>query len=163
MSNELEDLVAPGLSAMPAAATNVAGVVVGKLVGFKDRGDTPLVTYPGQSGVAALPAMRMIDLTPAHVGRDVVLAFDQGNPQRPIVLGCLHEFDSRGKLPRSESVQVEADGERFVLTAKQELVLRCGKASIRLLHTGEIFIDGAAISSRATGAHRIKGGSIQLN
>jgi hypothetical protein len=164
MSSELQDLVAaPDTSATSGRAAKIDGVVVGKLVGFKDRGETPLITYPGQPGVAALPAKRMIDLHTAHVGRDVVLAFENGDPQRPIVLGCLHEQDGRAKLPRNESVEVEADGERFVLSAKQELVLRCGKASIRLLHTGEIFVDGETISSRSIGPHRIKGGSIQLN
>jgi hypothetical protein len=167
MSNEFADLVeapdAANTPDEPAAATRIDGVVIGKLVGFKDRGDTPLITYPGQPGPAALAAMRMIDLHTAHVGREVVLAFERGNPQRPIILGCLHEHDDRAQLPRGDSVQLEADGQRFVLSADRELVLRCGKASIRLLHTGEIFVDGAAISSRATGAHRIKGGSIQLN
>ena len=158
MSNEFDDAVeAPDSAAaprQPTAAARVEGVVIGKLVGFKDRGDTPLITYPGQPGPT---------IYTAHVGRDVVLAFESGHPARPIILGCLHEHDDRAQLPRNDSVQVEADGQRFVLTASQELVLRCGKASIRLLHTGEIFVDGAAISSRATGAHRIKGGSIQLN
>jgi hypothetical protein len=62
-------------------------------------------------------------------------------------------------------VQVEADseGRRVVVTAKEQLVLRCGKASITLTSAGKLIIQGAYVSSRSTGVLRIKGGSVQIN
>ncbi len=61
------------------------------------------------------------------------------------------------------TVDVDVDGERLVVTAKEQLVLRCGKASITLTREGKVLIQGAYISSRSSGVNRVKGGSVQLN
>jgi len=65
----------------------------------------------------------------------------------------------------AESVEVEAvaDGERVLLQAERELVLRCGKASITLTRAGKILIRGAYVSSHADGAQRIRGGTVEIN
>lgn len=140
----------------------IHGVRVGILVGMRDDGDTPLIVYSGQPDSAALPARAAIDLHGAHIGRDVVLAFEDGDPRRPIVLGCLHQ--QTAPLAASPgSVEVDTDGERLLVCAKEQLVLRCGKASITLTKTGKILIQGAYVSSRSSGVNRIKGGSVQLN
>ena len=60
-------------------------------------------------------------------------------------------------------VEVNADGERLVVSAKEQLVLRCGKATITLSKAGKVLIEGTYISSRSSGVNRIKGGSVQLN
>ncbi len=61
-------------------------------------------------------------------------------------------------------VEVDADGERLVVSAKEQLVLRCGKASITLTKAGKVLIEGSLRAvSRSTGVNRIKGGSVQLN
>jgi len=46
---------------------------------------------------------------------------------------------------------------------KDQLVLRCGRASITLTAAGKVLIEGAYVSSRSTGVNRIKGGSVQIN
>ncbi len=60
-------------------------------------------------------------------------------------------------------VEVDADGQRLVVSAKEQLVLRCGKASITLTKAGKVTIEGSYVSSRSTGVNRVKGGSVQLN
>ena len=60
-------------------------------------------------------------------------------------------------------VEVDADGERMIVSAKEQLVLRCGKASITLTKAGKVLIQGSYVSSRSTGVNRVKGGSVQLN
>jgi hypothetical protein len=60
-------------------------------------------------------------------------------------------------------VEMDVDGERMVVTAKSELVLRCGKATITLTKEGKVLIEGTFVSSRSSGVQRIKGGAIQLN
>ena len=52
---------------------------------------------------------------------------------------------------------------RLTLAAEKEIVLTCGKSSITLTRAGKVLIRGAYISSRSSGAHRIKGGSVQIN
>jgi hypothetical protein len=60
-------------------------------------------------------------------------------------------------------VEVDTDGERLLVTAKEQLVLRCGKATITLTKAGKVLIQGTYVSSRSSGVNRIKGGSVQLN
>jgi len=78
-------------------------------------------------------------------------------------MGCVRA-ESAWPLPdRPGHVEVDADGERLVVTAKEQIVLRCGKASITLTKAGKVLIQGAYVSSRSSGVNRIKGGSVQLN
>ncbi|MDX2148819.1 MAG: hypothetical protein SFZ23_14995 [Planctomycetota bacterium] len=59
--------------------------------------------------------------------------------------------------------EVHADDERVSLTARNEISIRCGRASITLTRAGKVLIKGAYVLSRSTGANRIKGGSVQIN
>jgi hypothetical protein len=64
-----------------------------------------------------------------------------------------------------ESTPLEAfvDGKRVVIDAGDEIVLRCGKASITLRRNGRIVIRGSYIETRSQGTNRIRGGSVQIN
>jgi hypothetical protein len=138
------------------------GVVVGELIGITDDGRSPLVVFPGQRGSAAIQARSVLDLHSTHVGGQVVLAFEGADLGRPIIMGLIREdLSSRQQDPGH--VEVERDGERMIVSAKTQLVLRCGKASITLTQAGKVLIEGTYVSSRSTGVNRLKGGSIHLN
>ena len=141
----------------------ISGVRVGILVGITDDGRIPLVVFAGQQGSAAVVARTTIDLQGSHVGRDVVLMFEDGDPRQPIVMGCLAQKEGWPLAERPGQVEVDADGERLVVSAKDQLVLRCGKATITLTKAGKVLIQGTYVSSRSSGVMRIKGGSVQLN
>lgn len=146
-----------------APLERIHGVVVGELLALRSEDRRPLVTFPGQPSPGALPARSTVDLHGPHIGCPVTLMFELGDPTRPIVTGVLRE---RSGWPLEEppgQVQVEADGERLMVTAKEQLVLRCGKASITLTKAGKVLIEGNYLLSRSTGVNRIKGGSVQLN
>lgn len=146
-----------------APTKKIEGIIVGQIVGFKDNGATPLVVYPQQPGTAAIAARAILDLHGEHIGQDVVLMFEGGDPMRPIVMGYVRG-EKNWRLPQQPGqVEVDADGERLVVTAKEQVVLRCGKASITLTKAGKVLIQGAYVLSRSSGVNRIKGGSIQLN
>jgi hypothetical protein len=147
----------------PAARARIDGTVVGTLVALAENGAAPLVTYAGQPGTAALRARATLDLHGSHVGRAAVLLFEDGDPGRPIVVGCLREADGRAAPDAPGQVEVDADGERMIVSAKQQLVLRCGKASITLTKAGKVLIQGAYVSNRSSGVLRLKGGSVQIN
>ena len=144
-------------------ASTVAGVVVGELVAVRDGGCTPLVLYPGMSGSAAIAARSVVDLHGAHIGKQILLAFDGGDPGKPIVLGLVRSADAWPLDQKAGQVEVDADGERLTVTAKEELVLRCGDASITLTKAGKVLIHGSYLSSRSSGVNRIKGGSVHIN
>ena len=137
-------------------------VVIGTLVGIADTGRAPLILFPGQPGHVALRARSVVDLHGVHVGKEVVLSFQNGDATLPIVMGVLHNELNRA-LPVAGQVEIEHDGERMVVAAREQLVLRCGEASITLTSAGKVLIEGSYVSSRSRGVNRIKGGSIQLN
>jgi len=145
------------------AADAIIGVRVGVLLGITDDGRTPLVVFPGQPGSAAVAARATIDLHGDHIGREVVLMFEDGDPGQPIVMGCLAHKDGWPIPGETGSVEVDVDGERLVVSAKEQLVLRCGKAAITLTKAGKVLIQGTYVSSRSTGANRIRGGSVNIN
>ncbi len=163
-ASEPGDALASLLAQRPAAVGRapLPEVVIGQIVAITGDGLTPLVLYPGQPGSAALAARTTLDLHGAHVGRPAVLSFEGGDPARPIVTGVVREAGD-SPLEAPGQVQVQADGARLIVDAKQELVLRCGKASITLTRAGKVLIQGSYVSSRSTGVNRIRGGSVQLN
>jgi hypothetical protein len=151
-----------GVDVATAAPSRIDGVLTGVLIGFKNDGAVPLVIFPGQPQSAAVPARTTVDLQGSHIGRQVVLMFDGGDPMRPIVLGSIRG-EAAAPAEQPGQVEVDVDGERLLISAKEQLVLRCGKASITLTKAGKVLIQGAYVSSRSTGVNRIKGGSVQLN
>jgi hypothetical protein len=134
-------------------------VQIGELVALMDGGVTPLVIDPAQPDVPPRPARSVVDLHAAHIGRQVVLMFEGADAMKPIVMGTLRTEGAA----RTELVDVEVDGNRMIVSAEQQLVLRCGKASITLTKAGKVLIEGTYVLSRSTGVNRLKGGSVQLN
>jgi hypothetical protein len=124
------------------------------------------VAYRVGSGNFTACAPATVDLTERDCGRAAALAFIGDNANRPVVIGLL-----RGNLPpdgfseKSEptSWNVEASGQRIVLSAAEEIVLRCGKSSVTLTRAGKVIVRGAYVLSRASGVNRIKGASVQIN
>jgi len=140
-----------------------SGVVVREVVALADGGRVPLLADPTRPDAVASRARSVVDLHAAHIGRSVVVVFEQGDPARPIVMGVLQGGEDRPLPERPQQVEVSADGARLVVTAREQLVLRCGPASITLTRAGKVLIQGTYVLSRASGANRIKGGSVQLN
>ena len=159
---DLEQFLAAPI-ATPLTSMRIDGVRIGTLVGFADGGATPLVTYAGQPAPAAQPARATLDLHAAHVGRSAVLMFEEGDPGRPIIVGCLHGADASGLPGVPGHVEFEVDRQRLVVSAKDQIVLRCGKASITLTKEGKVVIQGAYLSNQSSGVLRLKGGSVQIN
>lgn len=160
--NPLDPLVV-GRAATITASSMFGGIVVGELVGMTDEGRTPLVVYPGQPGSAAIAARSVVDLHGAHVGKAVVLVFEGGDSAKPIVLGVVRAAEGWSLDEKPGQVEVDADGERLIVSAKEELVLRCGKASITLTKAGKVLVHGTYVSSHSSGVQRIKGGSVHIN
>jgi hypothetical protein len=135
-------------------------VVIGVLAGMDESG-SPLVAFPGNPESAAIAARSTTTLGGDDIGREVALLFEGGNPQCPLIIGRIQK--PGGSQHQHQQTFAELDGERLVLNADKEIVLRCGKASITLTQAGKVLIRGTYLSSRSSGVNRIKGGSVQLN
>ena len=163
-----EDVATSGTQEMPETH-KLNGVVIGLLVEFSDSGE-PLVDFPANRSGEPLTARSTVTLGKHEVGRELALLFEGGNPDKPIVMGLIqHPEGTESTSPENarggqqNPIEADVDGERLVFTAKKEIVLRCGKASITLTRAGKVLIRGAYLLSRSSGVNCIKGGSIQLN
>ncbi len=155
----------PATSGGEAEQGRVDGLLVGRIAAVGRLG-VPSVDYPGNPAAGACEARTTVKLDARHVGRDVALAFEGGSLDAPIVLGILHEplvalieEQDGGQLDR----EAEIDGERVLLTAEKEIVLKCGEASITLRRDGKVLIRGTHLLSRSSGPNRVKGASVQIN
>ena len=84
--------------------------------------------------------------------------------RRPIVMGVLQGASQATSLAKpSASVEVKADGDRYVFSAEREIILRCGDASITLTRAGKVIIKGKYILSRSSGYNKIKGAAVDIN
>ena len=127
--------------------------VVGNIARFDALGVA--VDFPGNPDLGPIAARSAVPASQLGIGREVVLFFEDNDPARPLIMGVLQPIG----LP----VQAEVDGERLVLTAKREMVLRCGDASITLTEAGKVLIRGNYLLSRSSGANRIKGAAVEIN
>jgi Domain of unknown function (DUF6484) len=142
-------------------------VALGRLAGINDAGD-PLVLHPRDPSGKVVLARTAVPIVAEQIDREVVLGFESGDLSKPIVLGVLRSADSP-EPPAAQPtivqpiVEATLDGDRLVLSARNEIVLQCGEASITITRAGKVLIRGAYLLSRSSGVNRIKGGSVQIN
>jgi hypothetical protein len=153
-------------SAMRASHTRSReGVVVGTVVGIDERG-RPLVDFDGNHATSPLSARTTVLFRAEDIGREAVLIFAQGDLAQPILVGLVQPSQpapDEEKVELNTPLDAVVDGRRIVLSAENEIELRCGKSSITLTRAGKILIRGAYLLSRSSGVNRIKGGSVQIN
>lgn len=132
----------------------------GVLVGLGPSGEA-WVDVPRQ-GRKNVPARSTVALEPEHVGREVLLACIATGEA---VISGIIQRPGEASRERAGAPRLEAllDAERIVFSAEREVVLRCGGASILLNADGAVVIKGAKLLTAATGVHRIRGGSVQIN
>lgn len=102
----------------------------------------------------------------------MVLLFENGDPRLPFIMGLIQEPSATPLLdallespPQSHPPPVEAhvEGKRVVIEGQDEVVLKCGEASITLRRNGKVILKGTQLESRSTGVHRIKGSVVEIN
>lgn len=174
---EAQDLLSPLLMQQPQGATvstqdafpaasagaGIHGVLVGTLLALVDDGLTPLVRYVDGTAVHTAKARSVVDLHGPHIGRPVVLMFEGADPLRPLVMGVVRQPQAWPDAAPPSQVKVDADGERLIISAAEQMVLRCGKSSITMTKAGKVVIRGVHVSSVSEGANRVSGGSVHLN
>ncbi len=165
----------------PAQATDVLdeeepilSPLVGQVVGMTEAG-LLLVDFPGNRR-GALPARTSLTLDvearQQAVARrqEAVLLFEEGDPARPLLVGLLQ---APSETPLTDALlaaslpvgpaEADLDDKRVVLEGREEVVLRCGKASLTLRRDGQVLLRGVNIRADAEEVHRIRGGKVQIN
>jgi hypothetical protein len=145
----------------PTGAVPPGTACIGRLA--ESLNGTVLVEH----SVAGLSAAELI--ARENVGREVLLLFEEGNRDRPIVVawmvapgGASVAIDARLPEPEAER-EARVDGKRVVIEARQEILLRCGKGYILIREDGRIVIKGTDLLSRSSGINKIKGGAVRIN
>ncbi len=155
------------------AVERIEGVRVGKVADVDESGRV-FVDYAGntQGRVAArfTTSVKLLMLRQAASdGQDVLLVFENNDPLRPVIIDTLSsltdEIVQTGdiNLRVDEPKDVTVEGRKITFDAKEQIVLKCGKASITLTRAGKVIIRGAYLLNRSSGVNRIKGGSVQIN
>jgi hypothetical protein len=107
----------------------------------------------------------------------VTIAFEDGDPARPIVTGfiqpapplnALHTLLLSQKSSQTASAhqprtEARVDGKRVVIEGRDEVVLKCGDSSITLRKDGKVVLRGAYVETHSRGVNRIKGASVKIN
>lgn len=104
--------------------------------------DRPPLTAVDAVPNETVPARSAVPLLRGHVGATVVVLFENGNSNRPIIVGVLQDGAAAAPDARAPCVSADVADDRVVLTAEREIVLRCGDASITLTRAGKVVIKG---------------------
>jgi len=150
-----------------------SAIIIGTIVDIDPAG-APMVSIPGKS-IQVVVARSLVAIDSTALGRQVALALGGGHLTTPLILGVLQvpspPVASQCDRPSAEMtlhratqhVEAQVDDERITLTAKKEIVLRCGEASITLTRAGKVLIRGAYVLSDSSTVNRIRGGSVEIN
>jgi hypothetical protein len=155
------------------AEEDIHGVRTGKIVAIDASGTVTVDFHGNRRG--PLPAKitesvrERLEGCHAPQTAEVLLVFEAGDPLKPVIFDLLRQ----GLTPlEPASIETETgnpdreiliDAAAFDFSAKERIVLRCGKASITLTKAGKIIIRGAYLLNRSSGVNLIKGGSVRIN
>lgn len=175
----MEESPLSDISPVESSDRAIEGVHVGQIVRI-DRDGRILVDYP-QNSMGAIPARftRAMDIESLVSAKDeglqVLLVFEDNRPDRPIIIDVLSSLmdgisGSGTKseqedlvLGMDETQDITLNGKKIIFTGQEEIVLKCGKASITMTKAGKIIIRGAYVLNRSSGVNKIKGGSVHIN
>ncbi len=130
----------------------VSGLLVGELT--ESDSDELEVTFNLNGSIYYQRAI-VLNQIELSIGQKVVLSFLDNDLTKPIILGVLNIAQLKENL--------FIDRKRVEICAEEEILLKCGGASLRIDASGQISIRGKKVLSRSDGVNRIKGGAVQIN
>jgi hypothetical protein len=116
---------------------------------------------PAPSPVQTSPARSTVVLAAEHVGREVLVC-RANRAGQAVIIGVLQDLAAPG-VTDDPSIDLLIQRRRVVLSARSEVVLRCGEGSITLSKDGKVTIRGVDVVSSAVRTQRIRGGAVRIN
>ena len=141
-------------------------VIVGQFIGL-DEQQRPLITSSCHINPVVAQAIVTINDDPLLLSGNNVILFMGGDI--PIIMGFIADTlspkhqSSSGLLGDVLTSSLHVDGKKINLQAQNEVVLKCGKSSLSLSRNGKVTIKGTNITTRSSGANKIKGANVQVN
>lgn len=136
------------------------GVCLATVTQWSDEGvEVALAHAPAESVAARVMLAPGVSLSGAAVaaGQRVVVLLDPSGV--PVVLGVVQPI---GAAPTAKD-EARVEGRRVEVVAGDEIVLKCGEASLVMRRNGRVVLRGVEVETRAKGRHRIKGGTVAIN
>jgi hypothetical protein len=93
--------------------------------------------------------------------QEVLVAFAEDG--QPIVVDVIEDRVATPTPAPAADQETVIDARRLTFDAQEQIVFRCGRATITLTRAGKIIIRGAYVTSSSSGVNRIRGGSVQIN
>jgi uncharacterized protein DUF6484 len=144
--------------AAPREVGSLPSTVVAKLAALDGDGGPWVIL--GEGRARARRARTIVALGTSAVGREVLVCFS-GSVRTPVVIGVVR---AAGDPVASEpALDLLVNRRRLVLSADEEVVIRCGQARITLTAGGKIVVEGADLVSSAKRINRIRGGAVRIN
>lgn len=98
-------------------------------------------------------------------GHPVLLVLENGDATLPIIVGLVSDVlpGSRSPLAADSEDGFELNGKRLSFEGREEVVLRCGQASITLRADGQVVVKGTRLMSRASETNKVRGATVLIN
>jgi hypothetical protein len=155
--------------------SNSQRICLGKVVRIT-RDGKPVVTYPGcdTGGVEATLLVGATSRLQPDRSEPMLLLFLE-NQRQPIILGAITDRFAQDTETDTDSLKIRkpqelsrpastlVDGKRIVISAQNEIVLKCGMSSLVLRRDVKVVIKGKRLVSRAKETNRIRGGAVHIN
>ena len=167
MSRAFPKLVSPAPLSQPSTPVAEPALQIGSLVGIDDQ-SRALVRVGGREPVVARCTVARPASLEAGVAQavPVLLFLEDGDADKPVIVGFVMDALAPAQ-PLLDMIAsptgATADGKRLQFEASEEVVLKCGKGSITLQANGRVVIKGTELVSRASGANKIRGASVNIN
>lgn len=151
-------------------STGHPAVTLGRLVSLRDDGQ-PLVHWATSLSHAPIPARSQVALQATDQDRECTLAFIDGDPAQPVILGLLQPLQPNAAgansitKPNETTQPIEpVDSAKPVdIQSNTAITLQAGRTKLELHADGRILLQGRHIRSQAYGPNQLKGSSIKLN
>jgi hypothetical protein len=142
---------------------------VGTIVNLIGRGQVTVDIHDGGPNIVARVAETLSHAqlqSAVSEQRDAIVLFSRGERSQAVVLALVAPTQPTALAPAAEEprpTQALVDGKRVEIRAEDEIVLKCGRASITLRRNGRVVIRGAYLESDSAGVNRIKGAAVKIN
>ncbi|MBS0453297.1 MAG: hypothetical protein JSS14_18550 [Proteobacteria bacterium] len=134
-----------------------SGALAGRLAAI-DAG-RPVVEFDAGHGPQQVRARVLQDMAPGSepwaVGQSVLLVFERGDTSLPVIVGRVADV-----LPQP---CLDLRGDTLNFEGREQVVLRCGEASVTLRADGQVIVKGSRLLSRASESNKIRGATVLIN
>jgi phage gp45-like len=126
---------------------------IGKVAGMNDHGEIQIILGQKQKPITARMISRVNQfelMNSQHIGKDVLVVFENGNPELPIIIDLMADPVNQFRLlhPLEEEKELKLQAQNIVINASNSITIKCGESQF-LITSDTIIQHAQKISSNA--------------